>query len=82
MSEQYDGGSAFPSQAMGMQGGATEGLNYGISSRDYFAAAALQGLLACQSLGYEYTATERFEIAAKEAYKFADSMLDEKEDFQ
>jgi hypothetical protein len=48
---------------------------FGLTMRDYFAAAALQGLLACQAPGYEYTADIRFETASKESFKYADKMI-------
>ena len=42
----------------------------GISLRDYFAAKALQGMLACPDIGATY------ELFAQEAYQHADAMLD------
>ena len=43
--------------------------------RDYFAAAALQGNLASNAIGYEYTGENALEKAANEAYRYADAML-------
>ena len=44
----------------------------GMTLRDYFAAAALTGLLGSSQPGYEYALAED---AAKAAWKFADAML-------
>jgi hypothetical protein len=48
--------------------------------RDYFAAAALQGNLASQSIdvGY-YDGEDAWNKAAKDAYKAADAMLKARE---
>ncbi len=46
---------------------------YGITARDYFAAKALQGLLACP----EHRGT--WGDFAKDAYRFADAMLEQRE---
>jgi hypothetical protein len=68
MSEQRinDGGPAFP----------VECLSIGMTLRDYFAAAALQGNLAGQSIdvGY-YEGKDAWNKAAKDAYAMADAML-------
>lgn len=80
----FDGGPAFPRPAF------TPGLSFhdsaatagfastareGMSLRDYFAAAALQGILM------NYT-TEKFgateQTVAQYAYRYADAMLDER----
>ena len=62
-----DGGPAFPSH--GTMGEVCE---HGMSLRDYFAAAALQGLLANTS------GTEVFD-RVQSAYYLADSMIAERE---
>jgi hypothetical protein len=65
MSEQRinDGGSAFPHET-------SHGYDSGMSIRDYFAAAALQGLMA------EYDPEDELEHhIAKWSYKAADAML-------
>ena len=51
-----------------------------VSLRDYFAAAALQGNLAGQSIdvGY-YEGKDAWNKAAKDAYAMADAMLKERE---
>ena len=65
-----DGGPAFPrAPAEHEQGQVTQD---GMSLRDYFAAKALQGLLACPELtGSEQGFAER-------AYGYADAMLAER----
>ena len=70
-----DGGPAFPHTTQ--WDGITPAINYhGISIRDYFAAAALQGNLAGQSIdvGY-YEGKDIWNKAAKDAYAMADAML-------
>ena len=52
----------------------------GITIRDYFAAKALQGLLACQSLGYLYTGKDAELKAASEAYRYANAMIAAREE--
>jgi hypothetical protein len=56
------------------------GMEQGISIRDYFAAAALQGNLASQSIdvGY-YDGEDSWNKAATDAYKAADAMLKARE---
>jgi hypothetical protein len=81
MSEQpiNDGGPAFPHTTQ--WDGITPAINYhGISIRDYFAAAALQGNLAGQSIdvGY-YEGKDIWNKAAKDAYAMADAMLKARE---
>ena len=63
-----DGGPAFPT--------AFQMHSKGMTLRDYFAAAALQGNLASQSIdvGY-YDGEDAWNKAAKDAYKAADAML-------
>jgi len=56
-----DGGPAFP-----LQSGQS-----GVSMRDYFAAKALQGILACPEEGVRWDA----DIVAQNAYTQADAML-------
>jgi|688.fasta_scaffold963475_1 hypothetical protein len=61
-----NGGTAFPAH-----GGGTNGM----SLRDYFAAAAMQGLLAACRPGYEYTGDNGPQRCAAEAYRYADAMI-------
>jgi hypothetical protein len=78
-----DGGPAFPcvyySDPIGSIGPQLT-VKGGISMRDYFAAAALQGNLASQSIdvGY-YDGEDSWNKAATDAYKAADAMLKARE---
>jgi hypothetical protein len=78
-----DGGPAFPcvyySEPIGSIGPQLT-IKGGISIRDYFAAAALQGNLASQSIdvGY-YDGEDAWNKAASDAYKAADAMLKARE---
>jgi hypothetical protein len=72
MSQRNDGGQAFP------RGAGPEGSNYcngelGMSLRDYFAAAALQGLLAWA--GQPGSGQLPPGDTAAEAYEYADALL-------
>lgn len=60
-----DGGPAFPSET-----------EWGVTLRDYFAAAALQGNLAVGC----YEGKDAWDKAAKDAYRLADAMLKARED--
>lgn len=63
-----DGGPAFPHTTQ--WDGITPAINYhGISMRDYFAAAALQGNIAHPDV------TGNRDDIARDAYKYADAML-------
>ena len=73
-----DGGPAFPRSAgYSAPDGRPEysnGAQKGLSLRDYFAAAALQGLLACPS---DATPNETWPTFLSElAYQYADAMLE------
>lgn len=73
MTEQInDGGSAFPIPDQRHAGG-LDG-SYGMSLRDYFAAKALQGMIAGNS-----ATGPTFEDDAATAYQWADAMLAERE---
>ncbi len=65
MSEQNinDGGPAFPTET-------SHGQDYGMTLRDYFAAAALQGMLS-NSKNYD-----SFDGYSDAAYEYADAMLE------
>ena len=64
-----DGGPAFPSTI------SDDGLHVGgMSLRDYFAAKAMQGLMASPA------DPESMEVAAKWSYKLADAMLKAREE--
>ena len=72
MSEELDGGPAYPVPSLAVSSGMT--------LRDYFATAALQGNLASQSIdvGY-YDGEDSWNKAATDAYKAADAMLKARE---
>ena len=77
-----DGGPAFPAidfvmpQDLAKQQVARLGYVRGMSLRDYFAAAALQGMHAGRTLPLTETGPELF---AKQAYEQADAMLTERQ---
>lgn len=66
-----DGGPAFPIEAFNGWGQPFEGMTL----RDYFAAKAMQGMIARTSWGIEDDAGD----IAGEAYGYADAMLAERE---
>jgi hypothetical protein len=67
-----DGGAAFPSTSACASWQCRKPSS-GMTTRDYFAAAALQGLLA--NYRYIFDRGEMQHGAAKDAYSFADAML-------
>lgn len=83
------GGPAFPcdvtiesGELCGASTGPHTGIAPGMSLRDYFAAAALQGMAACQDFVNETVIKERCQsreetcaALARWAYKHADAML-------
>jgi hypothetical protein len=71
-----DGGPAFPYQTTPLQNGDIECGTYGMSLRDYFAAAALQGWLA--SFGdsaVHPVLNDTHRSVARDAYAMADAMI-------
>ena len=66
MTKHRDGGPAFPYG----QRHVTERFSEGMSLRDYFAAAALSGLLSNKE-GYD----RGYAFSSEEAYHYADEML-------
>ncbi len=66
------GWSAFPYKEDDGAGGYTD--HFGMTLRDYFAAAALTGHLAYSPEGTVATNLKP-EVAAADAYKFADAMI-------
>ena len=76
MSEQNDGGPAFPVQE-GLISGSTKEVppSSGLSRLDWFAGMAMQGLLAC---GERHDASTSSVLSA-DAYKIADAMLKARE---
>lgn len=69
MKKLKDGGPAFPID-LRLESRADKVLVYGMSLRDYFAAAALTGLLSNKE-GYDRS----YAFASEEAYQYADEML-------
>ena len=68
MTKHRDGGPAFPGGSISEL--ADRGSAWGMSLRDYFAAAALSGLLSNKE-GYD----RGYAFASEEAYHYADEML-------
>jgi len=64
-----DGGPAFPMPDSHHANGQVQYGHLGMTLRDYFAAAALQGSIACVGSGGDWN------DFAKDAYKYADAML-------
>ena len=64
------GGPAFP-QSIREEDGSTT-YYHGLSVRDYFAAKAMQGELACQCVGESWHDIEKL---AEHCYNLADAML-------
>lgn len=73
MSDRKDGGPAFPADELNQQTGSVHTQHFGMSLRDYFAAKALQGLLADSNVSAE---RNKF---AESAYELADAMLKARE---
>jgi hypothetical protein len=79
MSERDDGGPAFPDPGRGQSSKARAGLPHtGATLRDFFAASALQGLLASPRLPGRDNETVTNDVAARCAYEAADAMLAER----
>lgn len=68
MSKIEDGGAAFPAFAR-WSDGHMKYVETGMTLRDYFAAKAMQGMIACQTI----QATEQ--EFSEQAYAMADAML-------
>jgi len=76
MSAEHDGGPAFPSERWSEDGAPV--YEPGISARDYFAAKAMQGLIASpRGTPDGRNATDAY--YAKMAYVMADAMLEARE---
>lgn len=67
-----DGGPAFPVQRLGSDGPPECEAHVGLSLRDYFAAAALTGVLAND------WRSDDMKVLAEEAYEMAEAMLAER----
>lgn len=75
-SDKPENPSAFPHQHRASDSKIIEQYSdYGLTMRDYFAAAALQGILAKEGAG---TGVEWVKCTALEAYQYADHMLAER----
>lgn len=66
-----DGGDAFPSPGVILRNGNQQGAYAGMSLRDYFAAKAMQGMMAHPS-----PAASDEHMVARDAYTLADAMLE------
>ena len=80
-----DGGAAFPAtKSTGYVTASTTTIVSvgGMTLRDYFAAAALTGNLASNSIGYKYTGENAVEKATAEAYHYADAMIEARKETQ
>ena len=71
-----DGGPAFPRVEPGT-GGEGAVIYFGMSLRDYFAAAAMQGMLAHGARSNEKKISD-FDAVANDAFGYADAMLAER----
>jgi hypothetical protein len=65
------GGPAFPSPGVVLHSGNQQGAYEGMTLRDYFAAKAMQGILASGNL----PKSVQYDELASVAYKMADAML-------
>lgn len=68
-----DGGPAFPSDFIELS---NSGFSKGMTLRDYFAAAALQGMIAQSRLILTNKALQDPDVASGGAYLYADAMLE------
>lgn len=76
MSERNDGGPAFPLDVNADTSGT---VNVGMSLRDYFAAAALQGICAANVIAPKgMTPSECIRMFGRTAYELADALLSER----
>ena len=73
-----NGGPAFPSHCRTVKDEVDGGLMYrGMTLRDYFAAKAMQGLIASHEEGYWWKCNS-YTMGARYSYRFADAMLKER----
>jgi hypothetical protein len=70
MQEKYDGGPAFPAMHFDLADN-----EHGMTLRDYFAAAAMQGLLS--RVGHDKI--NAHDVLAQRTYQIADAMLEARE---
>jgi hypothetical protein len=75
MKHRAEGGAAFPSPGVVLQDGHQQGAYEGMTLRDYFAARAIQGMLAHRDNDFSPFRDESPDIFAADAYLIADAML-------
>ncbi len=74
-----NGGPAFPAEVLGVDElGEYRAPVTGMTLRDYFAAKAMQGLIASHEEGYWWKCNT-YTMGAKYSYRFADAMLKARE---
>lgn len=73
MTKKDDGGQAYPLPCTASPMGGVHWAEQGMSLRDYFAAAAMQGMLSCP----DFDAGD-MELVAKYAYIYANAMIAER----
>lgn len=79
MSEKDDGGTALPIQPIRMPNDEMDWGSSGMSLRDYFAAAALKGLLGDPDFDPVTVFKEsKDQATARRCYAYADAMLEER----
>ncbi|SHL41181.1 hypothetical protein SAMN05216428_102319 [Nitrosospira sp. Nsp11] len=77
MSIENNGGAAFPGmEEVGNSGDYTTAYNPGMTLRDYFAAKAMQTLLAASFGDRSITFADKLEAVAVDAYRQADALLE------
>lgn len=69
------GGTAFPLSAVFNEGMGIHSEEYGMTLRDYFAAKAMQAIIAKTPFDINDHRKEKFDATAKGAYEYADAML-------
>ena len=73
------GGPAFPvSSYVNVDGETFESKPQGMTLRDYFAAKAMDGLIASHEEGYWWKCNS-YTMGARYAYRFADAMIKERD---
>jgi hypothetical protein len=79
MSEKPENPSAFPNDYAGRAGADEQYCQFGMTLRDYFAAAALQGVVGSQRMLPIQLEELQSEWQSRIAYHYADSMLKARE---
>ena len=73
------GGPAFPHHVVCDKGWAETQMLQGMTLRDYFAAKAMQAIMAPNPVTGKYPQVSGFEACAVDAYEMADAMLKARE---